>query len=90
MQIEHAGFHNLKLLGQRFDIGRSPNSHLTFGIGSHFCLGANLARLEIRLVLDGLLDRVASIVPAGPTERTRSNKHAGFRHLPVTFEGIAR
>ena len=74
----------------RFDIGRSPNSHLTFGIGSHFCLGANLARLEIRLVLDGLLDRVASIVPAGPTERTRSNKHAGFRHLPVTFEGIAR
>ncbi|HET6953093.1 MAG TPA: cytochrome P450 [Acidimicrobiales bacterium] len=66
-----------------FDIRRSPNPHLSFGIGSHYCLGANLARLEIALVFDGLLDRVARPAPAGPAERTRSNKHAGFRHAPV-------
>ena len=66
-----------------FDIGRDPNPHLAFGAGSHFCLGANLARLEITLVFDGLLDRVEAIEPAGPVERTRSNKHAGFRHAPV-------
>jgi cytochrome P450 len=65
------------------DITRSPNPHLSFGVGSHFCLGANLARLEIRLVLDGLLDRVERLELAGPVERTRSNKHAGFRHVPV-------
>ena len=69
-----------------FDIRRSPNPHLSFGVGSHFCLGANLARLEITLVLDGLLDRVARVEPTGPVERTRSNKHAGFRHAPVRFE----
>jgi cytochrome P450 len=66
-----------------FDIRRDPNPHLSFGNGTHFCLGANLARLEIRLVLDGLLDRVESFAPAGPVERTRSNKHAGFRHVPL-------
>ena len=67
----------------RFDIHRSPNPHLAFGAGNHFCLGANLARLEITLVFDGLLDRVGSIEPAGAVERTRSNKHAGYRHAPV-------
>lgn len=69
----------------RFDIRRAPNPHLTFGVGPHFCLGANLARLEMRLVFDGLLDRVSSLQPAGPTERTRSNKHTGFRYAPVRF-----
>ncbi|KAA0235756.1 MAG: putative cytochrome P450 126 [Acidimicrobiales bacterium] len=68
-----------------FDIRRDPNPHLTFGIGTHFCLGAKLARLEMRLVFDGLLDRVDALETAGPIERTRSNKHAGFRHAPVRF-----
>ena len=68
-----------------FDISRDPNPHLAFGLGSHFCLGANLARLEIALVFDGLLDRVKRPRAAGPAERTRSNKHAGFRHAPVTL-----
>ena len=62
---------------------RDPNPHLSFGTGRHVCLGGGLARLEIRLVLDRLLDRVAAIEPAGPVERTRSNKHTGFRHVPV-------
>lgn len=69
----------------RFDVTRDPNPHVAFGAGPHVCLGANLARLEIRLVLDGLLARVERIVPDGPVERTRSNKHMGFRHLPVRF-----
>ncbi len=68
-----------------FDIRRAPNPHLAFGMGGHFCLGANLARLEITLVLDGLLDRVAGAELVGAVERTRSNKHAGFRHVPVRF-----
>jgi cytochrome P450 len=72
-----------------FDIRRSPNPHLAFGAGTHFCLGANLARLEISLVFDGLLDRVEAIEAAGPVERTRSNKHAGFRHAPVHLRKVA-
>jgi cytochrome P450 len=71
-----------------FDIRRDPNPHLSFGIGSHFCLGANLARLEIKLVFEGLLDRVGRIERSGAVERTRSNKHAGFRHAPVRFETL--
>jgi len=67
----------------RFDIRRDPNPHVAFGLGSHFCLGANLARLEIALVFDGLLDRVPRPTALGPAERTRSNKHAGYRHAPV-------
>ncbi len=72
-----------------FDIRRSPNPHLAFGAGTHFCLGANLARLEISLVFDGLLDQVEAIEAAGPVERTRSNKHAGFRHAPVHLRKVA-
>jgi cytochrome P450 len=68
-----------------FDIRRDPNPHLSFGVGSHFCLGANLARLEVRVVFEGLLDRVDRVEVAGAVERTRSNKHAGFRHAPVRF-----
>ena len=74
---------------RRFDTGRDPNPHLTFGHGSHFCLGANLARMEMKLVFSGLLDRVERIELDGPPERTRSNKHTGFRHLPVRFTGRA-
>lgn len=69
----------------RFDIRRTPNPHLAFGHGVHFCLGANLARIEIRLILDGLLERFAEITLAGPVEWTRSNKHTGLRHMPVTL-----
>ena len=66
-----------------FDVRRDPNRHLAFGHGAHFCLGAHLARVEIRLVLDVLLDRVARLEPLGPIEWVRSNKHTGVRHLPM-------
>ncbi|GAA3242094.1 cytochrome P450 [Actinocorallia longicatena] len=66
-----------------FDITRRPNPHLAFGRGGHFCLGATLARLEMRVVFSALLDRVASVEPTGPLEYTRSNKHTGVRHMPV-------
>lgn len=70
-----------------FDLGRDPNPHLGFGHGVHHCLGANLARLEIRVVLDELCARVDSMELTGPVEWTRSNKHTGIRHLPVRMTG---
>jgi cytochrome P450 len=72
----------------RFDVRRAPNPHLAFGQGAHFCLGAMLARLEMRLVFDGLLDRFAEVALAGPIEWTRSNKHAGVRHMPVELRRL--
>jgi len=69
----------------RFDIARQPNDHLAFGYGEHFCLGANLARLELRVMVDELLRRLPDMIPAGPPERLRSNLLAGIKHLPVTF-----
>jgi cytochrome P450 len=70
---------------QEFDIRRSPNPHLGFGHGIHHCLGANLARLELRVLLDELLNRVAVVNLRGEPEWTRSNKHTGMRHLPLGF-----
>lgn len=66
-----------------FDVRRSPNRHLAFGHGGHACLGSHLARLEIRLVLEALLDRVSAIEMTGPIEWIRSNKHTGVRRMPV-------
>jgi cholest-4-en-3-one 26-monooxygenase len=71
---------------ERFDITRDPNPHITFGAGGpHFCLGANLARLEIRVMFDHLLDRIPDLAQAGPAERLRSNFINGIKHLPVEF-----
>jgi cytochrome P450 len=67
----------------RFDLCRDPNPHLGFGHGIHHCLGASLARLEIRVVLDELFDRVRDVELTGDVEWTRSNKHTGIRRLPV-------
>jgi cytochrome P450 len=66
-----------------FDLRRSPNPHVAFGSGVHFCLGANLARLEIRLLLDELLTRYPTLELAGEPEWARSNRHTGMRRLPV-------
>jgi cytochrome P450 len=69
----------------RFDIRRDPNPDLAFGHGPHSCLGASLARLEIRVVLADLLAGfdLRTFGLAGPVEWTRSNRHTGIRHLPV-------
>jgi len=74
----------------RFDIRRDPNPHLAFGARSHFCLGANLARMEIRIVLGALTDRFEAFELAGPIERFRTNKHAGVRRMPISFRPRAR
>ena len=68
-----------------FDVTRKPNPHLGFGQGVHYCLGANLARLEMRVLFEELLDRFSSVELAGPVEWTRSNRHTGIRSLPVRF-----
>ena len=69
----------------RFNVGRSPNEHLAFGIGEHFCLGSNLARLEIRLMFEELLTRLPDIELAGPVHRLRSNFIGGIKRMPVRF-----
>ncbi|ETW25468.1 cytochrome P450 [Mycobacterium gastri] len=66
-----------------FDITRKPNPHLGFGQGVHYCLGANLARLELRVLFEELLSRFADVRVVRPVEWTRSNRHTGIRHLVV-------
>ena len=68
-----------------FDITRKPNPHLGFGQGIHYCLGANLARLELRVLFEELLSRFSSVEVVRPVEWTRSNRHTGIRHLWVTL-----
>jgi cholest-4-en-3-one 26-monooxygenase len=68
-----------------FDITRTPNEHLAFGIGPHFCLGANLARLEIRVMFEELLRRLPNLELAGRPERLRSYFINGIKRMPVRF-----
>ncbi|AYE97877.1 cytochrome P450 [Mycobacterium paragordonae] len=67
----------------QFDIARKPNPHLGFGQGVHYCLGANLARLELRVLYEELLSRFGAVRLVEPPEWTRSNRHTGIRHLVV-------
>jgi cytochrome P450 len=70
----------------RFEIGRSPNRHLAFGLGGpHFCLGAHLARLELRVWLEEMLPVLDAIELAGTPARLRSNFFHGIKALPVRF-----
>jgi cytochrome P450 len=66
-----------------FDIRRDPNPHLAFGHGLHYCLGASLARLEMRVLLEEVLREFTTIELCEPVEWTRSNRHTGIRHMRV-------
>ena len=68
-----------------FDASRDPNPHVAFGFGPHFCIGAVLARLEGRVLLEELAARFASVEPAGPVVRTASPVIAGVRSAPLVF-----
>ena len=71
---------------QRLDIERQPNPHMAFGGGGpHFCLGANLARMEIRVMFERLIQRLPDLAVSGPVEHLQSNFINGIRHLPVAF-----
>jgi cytochrome P450 len=70
---------------EKFDVGRTPNEHLAFGVGEHFCLGTSLARLEIRVMFEELLRRLPDIELAGSPRRLRSNFINGTKTLPIRF-----
>ncbi|MFC0455977.1 cytochrome P450 [Arthrobacter liuii] len=71
-----------------FDIDRSPNRHLAFGHGIHFCVGAPLARLEARIALEALLSRLPglSVAPGAELERMESTIIYGLKALPATWQ----
>jgi cytochrome P450 len=68
---------------QAFDIHRSPNPQLSFGIGEHFCLGVHIARLEGRVFFEELLSTFPTIEANGEARRTRSNLNNAFKSMPV-------
>jgi cholest-4-en-3-one 26-monooxygenase len=75
----------------KFDIARNPNPHLAFGIGEHFCLGSNLARLELEVIFRQLAQRLEYAELAGPVARLRSSFVGGIKHMPISFKlGPAR
>jgi cholest-4-en-3-one 26-monooxygenase len=74
-----------------FDVGRDPNPHIAFGGGGpHFCLGTNLARMEIRVMFEHLLDRMPDIRQNGEVQRLQSQFINGVKHIPVAFTPSAR
>jgi len=71
---------------ERFDISRNPNPHLGFGgTGAHYCVGANLARLEIDLIFNAIADAMPAIRKSGDAERLRSGWLNGIKRLPVSY-----
>ena len=67
----------------RFDVGRTPNRHLAFGFGAHFCLGASLARMELKAFLTELLPRLDALTLTGPPALSESHFVSTLKHLPV-------
>jgi cytochrome P450 family 142 subfamily A polypeptide 1 len=72
-----------------FDIVRTPNDHVAFGFGTHFCLGASLARLEVKVMVDRLLTRLPDLELAGDTPLRPANFISGFETMPVRFSPSA-
>jgi cytochrome P450 len=69
-----------------FDVGRSPNPHLAFGFGAHYCLGAKLAKMEIRALLTELVPRLRSIELDGEPALSQTTFVGGLKHLPIRYE----
>jgi cholest-4-en-3-one 26-monooxygenase len=69
----------------RFDITRHPNPHLAFGIGEHFCIGANLARMELQEIFREMMTRLPDMEPIEPPKRLRSNFINGCKQMRVKF-----
>jgi cytochrome P450 len=74
---------------RRFDAARSPNRHLAFGAGAHQCLGLHLARLEMRIVFNELLDRLDGIELAGEPKRSNSTFVGGLKTLPLRYRATS-
>ena len=70
----------------RFDVTRTPNEHLSFGIGEHFCLGANLARFELNAIFEQIIPRLRNPEYAGPVRRLRSNFINGVKEMRIRFD----
>jgi cholest-4-en-3-one 26-monooxygenase len=68
-----------------FDITRTPNDHIAFGVGQHSCLGLNLARLEIRIIFEEIMKRMPDVELDGKVRRLRSNFINGYKEIPVKF-----
>lgn len=68
-----------------FLVTRDPNPHLGLGVGEHYCLGAHLARTELRILLEELVPRLERIERAGPVERTAAAFVGGVKHLPISW-----
>ena len=69
----------------RFDVGRSPNKHLSFGFGAHYCLGAMLARMEIKALFTEIVARVDDLAITGPPELSAATLVSGLKHLPISY-----
>jgi cytochrome P450 len=73
---------------RKFDAARSPNRHLAFGAGAHQCLGLHMARLEMRILFEELLDRLDSIELAGEPKRSNSTFVGGLKTLPLRYRAV--
>ncbi|MET8091482.1 cytochrome P450 [Micromonospora sp. NPDC005220] len=74
---------------EEFDLGRTPNKHVSFGYGPHFCLGAYLGRGEIHALLTALRTHVAAVEPTGPARPIHSNFLHGYSSLPVRLRPVS-
>ena len=74
---------------EKFDVARNPNDHLSFGVGEHFCLGANLARMELRKIFGALMQRLPDLEFAAEPRRLRSNFVNGVKEMQVRFTPTA-
>jgi cytochrome P450 len=70
----------------RFDVGRTPNKHLAFGFGIHYCLGAMLARMELKALFSALLPRLRNVELVGIPELTRSTFVSGLKRMEIHYD----